>query len=128
MRRKESRVIILIPPAFDNECPRADRFNGQEAQYRSARKRILATQEICAICGKPVDKSLKYPHPLSATVDHIIPIDRGGHPSDLANLQLAHFCCNRQKSNKVGGNIPGVAVPKVISNRLLPLTFDWKTV
>lgn len=117
----------MIPPYTDDRS-RADRFNGQEAQYRSARKRILATQEICAICGKPVDKSLKYPHPLSPTVDHIIPIAKGGHPSDLANLQLAHFCCNRQKSDRVGEIVPGVKVPKVISNRLLPLTFDWKAV
>jgi 5-methylcytosine-specific restriction endonuclease McrA len=128
MRRKESRVIILIPPMPTDERSRADKFNGHRAQFESNKKRILATQDICGICGKPVDKSLKYPHPLSPTVDHIIPLAKGGHPSDLTNLQLAHFCCNRQKSDRVGENIPGVKVPKVISNRLLPLTFDWKTV
>ena len=55
---------------------------------------------------------LKYPDPMSKTVDHIIPIAKGGHPSDLSNLQLAHRCCNRQKSDKlfVQGvkNTPGV--------------------
>ena len=118
---------ILIPPITD-ERTRADKFTGQRSQYQTNRKRILASQDICGICGKPVDKSLKYPHPLSATVDHIIPLDRGGHPSDLANLQLAHFCCNRQKSNRLMENAPAAKIPKVISNRLLPLSLDWKTV
>ena len=114
-----------MPP---EEFNRQDKFAGQRAQFLSNKKRILATQDVCGICGKPVDKSLKYPHPLSPTVDHIIPLAKGGHPSDLTNLQLAHFCCNRQKSDRVGEKIPGVKVPKVISNRLLPLTFDWKAV
>jgi 5-methylcytosine-specific restriction endonuclease McrA len=120
-----------MPP---EEFNRQDKFAGQLAQFKSNKKRILATQDICGICGKPVDKSLKYPHPFCATVDcmntvhAIIPIAKGGHPSDLTNLQLAHFCCNRQKSDRVGEIVPGVKVPKVISNRLLPLTFDWKAV
>lgn len=124
---KRKRVTILIPPITDDRS-RADKFAGQRSQYLTNRKRILASQDVCGICGKPVDKSLKYPHPMSATVDHIIPLDRGGHPSDLANLQLAHFCCNRQKSNRLMENAPAAAVPKVVSNRLLPLTFDWKTI
>jgi 5-methylcytosine-specific restriction endonuclease McrA len=70
--------------------------------YEANRKLILASQELCAICGKPVDKSLKSPDPMSATVDHIIPIAKGGHPSDISNLQLAHRICNRAKSDKIG--------------------------
>lgn len=61
----------------------------------------MATENICRICGKPVDKKLKYPHPGSPTIDHIIPISRGGHPSDINNLQLAHMSCNRAKANKL---------------------------
>ena len=110
------------------EFNRQDKFAGQLAQFRSNKKRILATQDVCGICGKPVDKTLKYPHPLSATVDHIIPLAKGGHPSDLANLQLAHFCCNRQKSDKLSLRVEFEAAPKVVPNRLLPQTFDWKTV
>lgn len=80
---------------------RADRQGANRVQYEKNRKRILASQDVCAICGKPVDKRLKFPHPMSATVDHIIPIDLGGHPSDISNLQLAHNACNRAKSNKI---------------------------
>ena len=104
---------------------RPDKDGKHRAQFEKNRKRIFATQTVCAICGKPVDFSLKYPHPLSPTVDHIIPLAKGGHPSDIDNLQLAHRCCNRQKSDKL---IPRREVDSqlnVISNRVLPHTYGW---
>ena len=78
-----------------------DRQLGNWRASEAARATIMKTQTICGICGKPVDFSLKYPHPLSATVDHIVPVSKGGHPSDISNLQLAHRCCNRAKSDKL---------------------------
>lgn len=105
---------------------RTDRAPGHRGAYEKNRAKILATQEVCAICGKPVDKTLKSPHPLSATVDHIIPVSKGGHPSDLANLQLAHRCCNRDKSDKIMKETDREPVDTVISNRVLPLSMDWR--
>lgn len=106
---------------------RTDRAPGHRGAYEKNRAKILATQDICAICGKPVDKSLKSPHPLSATVDHIIPVSKGGHPSDIANLQLAHRCCNREKSDKIVKEAGREPVDAVISNRILPLSADWRS-
>lgn len=103
---------------------RPDRQPGNRGAYEKARLKILKTQTVCGICGKPVDFSLKYPHPLSPTVDHIIPVSKGGHPSDISNLQLAHRCCNRQKSDKLIIKT-NVEEHKVVSNRVLPATFDW---
>ena len=80
---------------------RSDREGSHRAQFDKNRKRIYATQTVCGICGKPVDPSFKFPHPLSRTVDHIIPVSKGGHPSDIANLQLAHLACNREKAAKL---------------------------
>lgn len=77
------------------------RYGTHRASYAANKKRIMATQTICGICGKPVDFSLKYPNKMAATVDHIIPINKGGHKSDIDNLQLAHFICNRLKSDKL---------------------------
>lgn len=99
-----------------------DKHSGQ---LEKNRKRIYATQSVCAICGKPVDFSLKYPHPLSPTIDHIIPLAKGGHPSDISNLQLAHRCCNRQKSDRLVPKTQSAEQSQVLSNRVLPLTFDW---
>lgn len=97
------------------------------AEFEKNKRRILLTQDICGICGKPVDKNLKYPHPLSPTIDHIIPINRGGHPAHLDNLQLAHFTCNRMKSDKVLDPVPVKKDPDKIGNRVLPLSMDWTT-
>ena len=91
----------------------------------------MQTETICGICGQPVDKKLKYPHPMSPCIDHIIPIDRSGHPSDISNLQLAHWKCNRAKANKLifpvraqRGNSGEVQITDN-SNRVLPLSMDW---
>lgn len=91
-------------------------------EYERNKKKILMTQDVCGICGKPVDKRLPGTDPMGPTIDHIIPISRGGHPADLSNLQLAHRCCNRQKSDKVFADED----QGEISNRNLPWTMDWK--
>ena len=104
---------------------RPDKDGKHRAQFDKNKKRIYATQTVCGICGKPVDFSLKFPHPLSPTIDHIIPLSKGGHPSDIDNLQLAHRCCNRQKSDKLIDRRDLSQQQAVISNRILPHTFDW---
>ena len=70
------------------------------AARRNIRKWLLQTQDRCALCGKPIDKTLKTPHPMSAEVDEIIPISRGGSPIKRDNVQLVHRICNQKKSNK----------------------------
>lgn len=104
---------------------RADRKGPHRANYERNRKRILATQNTCGICGHPVDLGLKVPHPMSATIDHIIPVAKNGHPSDISNLQLAHWTCNRQKSDKIFKE-GHETKQQVIGNRNLPQSLDWK--
>ncbi len=104
---------------------RPDEQGPHRAAFLKNKKKVYATQTVCGICGKPVDFSLKYPHPLSPCVDHIVPIARGGHPSDLNNLQLAHWTCNRQKADKLVG-FSAAKSQEIISNRVLPQSFDWK--
>lgn len=55
---------------------------------------------ICQLCEEDIDMSLVVPHPLSATIDHIIPIAKGG-THEPSNVQLAHFMCNCKKSDKI---------------------------
>lgn len=105
---------------------RPDENGTHRRQFDLNKKRIYATQTVCGICGKPVDMSLKYPHPLAKCIDHIIPIAKGGHPSDISNLQLAHWTCNRQKSDKLYLDKGLVTdVKGLISNRNLPQSMDW---
>lgn len=103
---------------------RPDHNGIHRGPYERNKKKILATQSICGICGKPVDKSIRYPHPLSPVVDHIVPIAKGGHPSDPDNLQLAHWGCNRQKSDKLVKRHVN-AEEQIVNNRNLPLSCDW---
>lgn len=51
----------------------------------------------CQLCGKKVNKKLLVPHPLSPTIDHIIPLSQGG-THEPVNVQLAHFICNSKRS------------------------------
>jgi hypothetical protein len=55
---------------------------------------------LCGICGKAVDRSLPPLHPMSFTLDHIIPLTKGGEHS-AANVQVAHRVCNSRKGDKV---------------------------
>lgn len=104
---------------------RPDHDGAHRMAFERNKKKIYATQNTCGICGKPVDFGLRYPHPLSACIDHIIPVTRGGHPSDMNNLQLAHWACNRMKSDKLVGNLRAVQQDNVLSNRVLPQSRDW---
>ena len=110
-----------------NRPPRIDRTGQFRTELDRNRKIIFRTQTVCGICGAPVDLTKKSPDPLSPTIDHIIPVSRGGHPSDLSNLQLAHRWCNREKSNKLflQTRTPEELEKTDVNNDDLPLHRDW---
>lgn len=126
---QQLRLDTMFPALQGDGIPRGrpDRDGSHRGAFERNKKKIYATQTVCGICGKPVDFGLKYPHPLSPCIDHIIPIAKGGHPSDINNLQLAHWTCNRQKSDKLIKR-RDKEKDEVISNRVLPHTFDWKNI
>lgn len=67
---------------------------------------------ICQICGVPVDESLVYPSPMSKSLDHVIPLSRGGAHIE-GNVQLAHLSCNLRKGARVaaeGATPPSLAL------------------
>ena len=104
---------------------RPDKDGTHRGAFEKNKRKIYATRTICGICGKPVDMSLRWPNPMSKCIDHIIPVSKGGHPSDIDNLQLAHMCCNREKSDKIlkeKSDKPMAKVDEIISNRVLPQT------
>lgn len=76
----------------------------------------------CHLCGKRVVKRLKYPHPKSASLDHIVPLswrkDSPGHV--WGNVSLAHLRCNQSKGARFAGSTqPAPRRP----SRITPL---WK--
>jgi len=56
---------------------------------------------VCQICKKPVDKTLSFPDPYCASLDHIVPLSRGG-THESTNVQLTHLSCNTSKGNRSG--------------------------
>jgi 5-methylcytosine-specific restriction endonuclease McrA len=54
----------------------------------------------CAICNKLLDRSAPWPSPKFASVDHIIPLSKGGAHIQ-SNLQYACLDCNLRKHAKV---------------------------
>jgi 5-methylcytosine-specific restriction endonuclease McrA len=57
---------------------------------------------ICHICGKKTDPRKSAPHPKAPTIDHIVPIAKGG-THEPANVATACFMCNATKSDRGGG-------------------------
>ena len=55
---------------------------------------------VCHICGDGVDLSLAPSSRMGPTLDHVIPISKGGLDS-LENVRLAHWICNIRKSDSL---------------------------
>ena len=65
-------------------------------RYRRRRARVLAPQRIwCHLCGEEIDKSLRAPHPMSASADHVEPVASGG--AQHGALAPAHLICNSRR-------------------------------
>ena len=54
----------------------------------------------CFLCRKPINRYLRVPHYMAATVEHITPICKGGtHTWD--NVAPAHWACNMNKGGSL---------------------------
>ena len=93
------------------------------------RKVLLQSgNDVCPLCMKPIDKTLgwyidpkdgkKKRHPMSAEVDEITPVSRGGSPTDLSNLRLVHRICNQKRGNKMVSEMN-------IQNKTIHTSQDW---
>lgn len=82
--------------------------NGRADQGINLRRLIRKDNNLCHICGMPCDDSAfhitteghfitgdNYP-----SVDHVIPLSKGGTHTHN-NVKLAHFKCNRDKSDSI---------------------------
>ncbi len=69
------------------------------ARRRAVIAAVMASEDICWLCGRPVDKTLPPRLPGSPEVDEDIPVSRGGSPFDRANCHLVHKACNLVKHN-----------------------------
>lgn len=62
------------------------------SRWRRVRAMVLERDGyVCWLCGLPGANS----------VDHVLPVSKGGATHDPANLRSAHFSCNSKRGNKV---------------------------
>ena len=48
---------------------------------------------FCELCERHVDRDVKWPDPMSPSIDHIIPLSWNG-PHRYWNVRIAHLGCN----------------------------------
>lgn len=83
----------------------------QAALYRA--RKVAATVErfsvqgiferdgwSCHLCETQIDRELTYPDPMSASLDHVVPLSRGGAHS-RRNCAASHLICNVRKQARV---------------------------
>ena len=106
---------------------RIDHTGAFRTAYDKNRKKVLASADVCYLCGLPLDKSIKdKSNPMFVEVDHIVPLKKGGHPSDLDNLAAVHKICNRKKSTHL---LSEVAMDDKLTrtkvNEAIRVAVDW---
>lgn len=72
--------------------------------YRRLAERLKREEHVCWLCGLPIDPELKSPHPMSFSVDHIVPVapSFGGAVADPGNVRAAHRICNMKRGTGRG--------------------------
>lgn len=69
---------------------------GRDALWR----RVKSLGRPCWICGLPIDPSVPAGHPLSFELDELVPVSKGGSPTDMRNTAGSHRVCNQWRSNR----------------------------
>jgi hypothetical protein len=64
------------------------------------RAQVLTEESDCWVCGKQIDFEARAPDPWSPTVDHVVPVSRGGG-DERSNLRAAHWTCNVRRGNQM---------------------------
>lgn len=78
--------------AYTESDPRGSRA------WRRLCEQVYAEETHCWLCHQWVDQDLTKDDPMSRTVDHVIPLARGGPPvPDRDGARLAHRRCNSER-------------------------------
>jgi 5-methylcytosine-specific restriction endonuclease McrA len=83
-RRRAKKRDAYVAPVFRKKVFEADGYR-------------------CHICNKMTLKTAVFPHPKAPTIDHLIPLSKGGTHEPI-NCRTAHFMCNSIKSDRLGGD------------------------
>lgn len=77
--------------------------NGRRYRRLCEQQRALGLP--CWVCGRAIDYQLVgkdgQRHPLSFTLDHLVPLSKGGDLLDPINARSAHRRCNSARGNRM---------------------------
>lgn len=85
--------------ARDRAIRRSRELNSLTADMVVPWKVFVRDRWICWLCGDKVDKSKRHPEGEAPTMDHVVPLSKGGEHS-YANVRLAHSRCNTMRGNR----------------------------
>ena len=107
---KEKRSAYDKQYFIDNPDKCSEKNHKRRATARNAFVETVAVKMLferemgcCRICNRKLNLATKHPNPLSASIDHIVPLSEGGEHS-YKNTQLACLECNIRKGNRT---LPG---------------------
>ena len=59
------------------------------------------SDDCCELCGEPIRFDVRARHPLSPSVDHVVPLHAGGEQlAPIDELRLVHLGCNSRRGNR----------------------------
>lgn len=77
--------------------------------YRTLRAQLRQAWAManapCGLCGKPIDYRLRYPHRMSFSLDHIVPVWAGGGDKDPNGFRPSHLTCNTSRGQREGARL-----------------------
>lgn len=97
---RQIAYLSRLSPEAKSQTNRQKMHRRRLAGWRAqkGRWRIIGERDgwRCWLCQTDVNPNIIAPDPLSPSVDHVVPLSRGGSDED-SNLRLAHFSCNARR-------------------------------
>lgn len=78
----------------------AYRLGRNDPIYRALRLQVMREEPLCWLCGKPWHPDAPPRTRYSYTLDHVVPLEHGGHPHARENAHAAHYGCNSAKRDR----------------------------
>lgn len=100
--RETRRAWVQANPEKARDASRSQNARRRAAMFATEAD-VFSPLEIfdrdgwrCGICSKRIDPTFAYPDQRSVSLDHVVPLARGGSHTK-ANVQAAHLQCNLRK-------------------------------
>lgn len=102
LRHRDSTPEVKRARARARERRKRDLKRGARSEVYTLAEIAARDRYRCGLCRKRVAMTKIVPHPKAPTIDHLVPLSKGGDDT-RANAQLAHLGCNSRKHNRGGG-------------------------